>query len=251
MNTQKRKLIIFDVDGTLTKSRSDIDTNIAQSLCRLLEKYNVGIISGGEFEELKERVADKLPCTEALNSLFILPTSGGHLLTSSNGKWQTVYQDTLSNEERDRVKKIALEVIAEIEENPPTEIYGERIEDRKTQLTFSGLGQEAPLELKREWDPGQEKRKSMQTALKKRLPGYEVGIGGTTSIDITRRGHDKAYGIKKLIDYLNVPLENVLFVGDKLAPGGNDYPARTLCIDYKKVNNPKETKRIIDQMLGY
>lgn len=71
-------------------------------------------------------------------------------------------------------------------------IWGERIEDRGSQITFSGLGQHAPLAAKAAWDPDFAKRKRLQAALGLALPGFAVRIGGSTSVDITRAGIDKA-----------------------------------------------------------
>ncbi len=71
-------------------------------------------------------------------------------------------------------------------------------------------------------------------------------MGGSTSIDVTLPGIDKAYGIRKLRDILGIAIDEMIYVGDALFPGGNDYPARetgALCI---QVLNPHETKRVIE-----
>src|SRR3546814_7614704 len=64
--------------------------------------------------------------------------------------------------------------------------WGERIEDRGSQITFSALGQQAPLNAKEQWDPDFAKRKLIQADLRRRMPGMSVNLGGTTSIDVTR-----------------------------------------------------------------
>jgi len=51
-------------------------------------------------------------------------------------------------------------------------------------------------------------------------------MGGTTSIDITKPGIDKAYGIAKLRDQLAMPISEMLFAGDAYLPRGNDTPHR-------------------------
>ena len=91
-----------------------------------------------------------------------------------------------------------------------------------------GLGQQAPLEAKDTWDPNHEKRKKLQAILQDMLPDLSINIGGSTSIDITRKGVDKAYGLKKLSETVGVELDAILFLGDAIFPGGNDYPAKTL-----------------------
>jgi phosphomannomutase len=55
------------------------------------------------------------------------------------------------------------------------------------------------------------------------LPDFAVRIGGSTSIDITRQGIDKGYGIIKLSQASEIPLGDMMFIGDALYPGGNDH----------------------------
>ena len=82
------------------------------------------------------------------------------------------------------------------------------------------------------------------------LPGLEVRIGGTTSTDITRPGIDKAYGIGKLIDALDISKDEVLFFGDKLNEGGNDYPVKAMGIDSIAVDGWETTAYALDGVLG-
>ncbi|MDP3244074.1 MAG: HAD hydrolase family protein, partial [bacterium] len=94
------------------------------------------------------------------------------------------------------------------------------------------------------------KRKKLKALLKDLIPGFTVRLGGTTSIDVTRLGIDKAYGIKKLREILDIELEEMLFVGDALFPGGNDYPVKEAGVASIQVNNSGETKRVIQSFLA-
>ena len=76
------------------------------------------------------------------------------------------------------------------------QVWGEVIEDRGSQITFSALGQQAPLEQKDKWDPDFTKRKKIKAILDTLIPEFSVRMGGATSIDITKPGIDKAYGIR-------------------------------------------------------
>ena len=104
-------------------------------------------------------------------------------------------------------------------------VWGEVIEDRGSQITFSALGQQAPLEEKKKWDPDFAKRKKIKAILDTFIPEFSVRMGGATSIDVTKPGIDKAYGIRKLRDILGISLKEMIFIGDALFAGGNDYPA--------------------------
>src|SRR3546814_15775210 len=70
-------------------------------------------------------------------------------------------------------------------------------------------------------------------------------MGGTTSIDVTREGVDKAYGLERLSCESGIPLDAMLFVGDAIFPGGNDYPAQLLGLDTICVRDPREALSVI------
>jgi hypothetical protein len=97
---------------------------------------------------------------------------------------------------------------------------------RLEQITFSALGQQAPLDEKKKWDPDFAKRRQMKAFLDHLIPEFSVRLGGTTSIDVTKQGIDKGYGIRKLRGILGVAVSEMIFVGDALFPAGNDYPAK-------------------------
>ena len=105
-------------------------------------------------------------------------------------------------------------------------VWGEVIEDRGSQITFSALGQQAPLDEKKKWDPDFAKRKKIKAILDKLIPEFSVRLGGATSIDVTKPGIDKAYGIRKLRDILCIAIRDMIYIGDAVFPGGNDYPAK-------------------------
>jgi phosphomannomutase len=90
----------------------------------------------------------------------------------------------------------------------------------------------------------------MTALLDELIPVFSVRLGGTTSIDITQHGIDKAYGIRKLRDTLGVAIDEMIFVGDALFPGGNDYPAKGAGALSIQVSGPHETKRVIETIVA-
>ena len=129
-------------------------------------------------------------------------------------------------------------------------VWGEVIQDRGSQITFSALGQEAPLDEKKKWDPDFVKRKKIKAVLDTLIPQFSVRLGGATSVDVTRQGIDKAYGIRKLRDILEIPIDQMIFIGDALFPGGNDYPAKAAGVLSIEVRDPDETKRVIEAIVA-
>jgi hydroxymethylpyrimidine pyrophosphatase-like HAD family hydrolase len=75
-------------------------------------------------------------------------------------------------------------------------------------------------------------------------------MGGTTSIDVTKPGIDKAYGIGKLRDHLDISIKDMLFAGDAIFPGGNDYPAQEAGVDSILVRDINETARVIQTVIA-
>jgi phosphomannomutase len=120
----------------------------------------------------------------------------------------------------------------------------------EAQITFSALGQQAPLEEKSKWDPDFMKRKKIKAIIDSLIPEFSVRMGGATSIDVTKSGIDKAYGIGKLGDVLGISLKEMIFVGDALFPVGNDYPAEQAGVMSIPVRGPHETKRVIETIIA-
>ena len=243
-----KKLAIFDLDGTLAESKSAIDAEMAKLLDKLLGTMKVAVISGGNWPQFQKQVLAHLPKNDHLEQLSILPTCGTQFYKYEN-TWTQLYAEDFSSEERDKIissLKKALDQSGEKAEK----VWGEVIEDRGSQITLSALGQEAPLEEKKKWDPDFARRKKIQAILEPLIPGFSVRLGGSTSIDVTKPGIDKAYGIGKLRDILGIAIEEMIFVGDALFPGGNDYPAQQAGVDSIRVRDPDETKRVVETIIA-
>jgi len=243
-----KRLIVFDLDGTLAPSKAALDDEMADLLGRLISVVKVAIISGGDYPQFQKQVLERLPPGSDFANLSILPTSGTKFFVY-DGVWRKLYSEDLTDDQKKKIEN-ALESAVAATGFQPKETWGERIEDRGTQITYSALGQQAPLEAKEKWDPDFSKRKKIQEILSKTLPEFSVRLGGTTSIDVTRPGVDKAYGIRKLQDELGIPIAEMLFIGDAIFPGGNDYPAKEAGTDTIEVRDPEDTKRVIEAIIA-
>jgi hypothetical protein len=249
MKTKKFDLIAFDIDGTLTRSKLPLDNEMAGLLCRLVREYLVAIISGANLEQFKEQILDHLFCEpEDLKNLYLLPVDGTIFCYSEGWKCQS--DAPFSAEEKARIRKVFENIFEASGLEKPHETYGEIVEDRGAQLNFSAFGQDAPIDLKENWDPDNKKRQLMVKVLEKTLPGFSIRIGGTTSIEVTNSGIDKAYGLNKLMGQTGIPKEKILYVGDKLFEGGNDAPVLGLGIECRPVKDPDETKKVILELLA-
>jgi len=244
-----KDLIAFDLDGTLAESKQPLGEPMGDALARLLQVAHVAVISGGDWPQFDKQVASRLPERADRSRLWLMPTTGTKLYIHREGQWAPVYAELFEEAQKQAILA-AFDASLEATGFVPEEVWGERIEDRGSQITFSALGQQAPIHAKEIWDPDFAKRKVIQADLRQRLPGLSINMGGATSIDITREGVDKAYGLKKLRDASGIALEAMMFIGDAIFPGGNDYPAKELGLDTVRVRDPQETLAVIDAIVA-
>jgi phosphomannomutase len=243
-----KTLIVFDLDGTLALSKSPIDDEMVGLLTSLLGVAKVAIISGGDMPQFQTQVIARLPAGDRFDNLFLEPTNGTRFYEYKGG-WQKLYSEDLTDAQKQKITAALQDAVAK-SGFAATKTWGEAIEDRGSQITYSALGQQAPLDEKSKWDPDFAKRQKIKALLDVSLPEFSVRLGGTTSIDVTLPGIDKAYGIGKLRDILGVPVSEMIYVGDALFPGGNDYPVRSTGAVCIQVRDPNETKRVIEAIVA-
>jgi HAD superfamily hydrolase (TIGR01484 family) len=241
------RLVAFDLDDTLAESKCQISDEMAKALNALLQTHSVCIITGGNENQIMQQVVSKIE-PENYERLHLMPTCGTTYIRQINGEWQELYSKKLSDSERSRAIQTlegAAKSLGLWEESP----YGAIIENRGSQITFSALGQKAPVELKKAWDPTGKKKNLMRNYVAQLLPDLEVRSGGSTSIDVTMKGIDKAFGIKNLLNALELGMNEILFIGDRLDPTGNDYPVKAIGVPCRAVSSPDDTLKVIDELL--
>ena len=246
-----KKLIAFDLDDTLAITKSPMSDRMAEVFGKTLEYYDLCVISGGRFEQFQKQVLDRLEVSPSqLRRLHLMPTCGTryYVFDVTNEAWKKVYSEDLSEAQKTQIAAVLEEAAKKLgywEAKP----YGDIIEDRGSQLTFSALGQQAPPEKKYAWDPDGKKKHAIRDYAAPLLPDVEVRVGGTTSVDVTMIGIDKAYGMRKLMELLEIGKDEILFFGDKLEEGGNDYPVKAMGIDSLEVSRWEDTALALEAIL--
>jgi phosphomannomutase len=243
-----KKLIVFDLDGTLAESKSPVDAEMSALLHDLLDLVKVAVISGGDWPQFEKQLLFNLPRDERLVNLSLLPTCGTKFFQYAS-EWKKIYSEDLSAEEKNKIVS-SLNKAVERAGFKAEKVWGDVIEDRGSQITFSALGQQAPLEEKNKWDSNFAKRKKIKAILDTFIPEFSVRMGGATSIDVTKPGIDKAYGIRKLQDLLGISLNEMIFIGDALFAGGNDYPVEEAGVVSISVRGPDETKPVTEAIIA-
>ncbi len=244
-----KKLIAFDLDGTLAESKQPIQEPMAGLLAALTKVADVAVISGGDWPQFQTQVVARIPEGADLTRLFIMPTTGTKLYRFDGSTWKAIYAEVFSDAEKAAILTALDKAVADAGLKGE-KTWGEQIEDRGSQITFSGLGQQAPLDAKKAWDPDFAKRKALQKTVQAALPDLSINVGGSTSIDITRKGIDKAYGMRKLAKNSGVPTTDMLFFGDAIYPGGNDDPVRAAGIDSVCVRDVHETATAVSAVIA-
>jgi HAD superfamily hydrolase (TIGR01484 family) len=245
-----KKVIVFDLDGTLAPSKSSLPDEMEKVLAKLLDRFQICVISGGKFEQFNKQLIPNLKVEPSkLERLHIMPTCGTQYYTYEPRKnvWRQVYAENLSTKEKQDIQ-VALNKGLDDLNLRADKVYGEIIEDRGSQITVSVLGQdivevlgEKGVAIKEAWDPDNKKKQAFRDYVAALIPHLEVKVGGLTSIDVTKPGIDKAYGMKKLIELLGINKEDILFFGDRLQEGGNDYPVKAMGIDSLEVSHWQDT----------
>jgi len=247
-----KKILAFDLDDTLAITKSPISDRMAAVLSEVLENFDICIISGGKYELFQKQVISRLDIgVEKLKRLHLMPTCGTryYRFDESINDWALQYAEDLTDDEKTKIK-VVLEDAAKQTGYWPEDSAGEIIEDRDSQITYSGLGQGASPEAKYAWDPDGAKRMAIRAVALEKIPELEIRLGGTTSIDVTRKGIDKAHGMQKLIDATGFTKEDILFFGDKLQEGGNDYPVKAFGIDSIEVTRWEDTANCLESIVS-
>lgn len=251
-------LVAFDLDDTLAPSKSPVPEPMARALRALLDVVPVCVISGGQINQFRDQVLARIGASPAeLTRLHLMPTCGTRYYRYEGTASETS-DDALAGWTLEYANDLTPEQITEgfaiVEREArrlglwETETWGPVLEDRGSQITFSALGQEAPVDAKRAWDPTGEKKSALRDAVAPYLPELEVRSGGSTSVDITLRGVDKAYGMRRLAEVTGIALDDMLFVGDRLDPAGNDYPVKALGVPCHAVTGWEDTAEYVTDL---
>jgi phosphomannomutase len=240
------KIVAFDLDGTLAESKQPLSEDMKNLLKRLSKLVKIAIISGASFAQLRKQVVPE-------KNFILLPVNGSQCYEYANGDWKLTDEELFPEDIKKNVIDELEKIINDSRFNIPDseEIFGEYIDDRGTQITLSAMGQEAPISEKEIWDPDQKKRLEIREEILKKIKDVDVSIAGMTSIDILPRGRDKAHGLIKLLDRYWMKKKEMIFIGDAVFPGGNDFSPQQAHIKTIKVKDPHTTAEVIKRFIDH
>ena len=228
-NKGTRRHLFFDLDNTLTRSRSKITPEMHSLLQSL--PHDIVVISGASVEQIRHQL-DDLP-------VYYMGQNGNHTVYGDSELWL----DALTPEEGSEIRTH----IASLPRTWEVPDEGDLIEDRGCQLSYSIYGHHAPVAEKEAFDPDQKKRRALLDASPLESDTIEVKIAGTTTLDYFKRGKNKGHNVMRLIEHLGWDKGECLYFGDALFPGGNDETVIGV-IDTQAVIDPTDTYARLEAM---
>ncbi len=244
------RAILFDLDDTLAESFETPSPEMIGRVLRLLSHVPVAIITGRDFPWMARDFLPQIARSGLAERFYVFPEGAAQCLQWDGSLWKERYGETLSEEDRAHIEKAILESAEETGVLNGLPVYGERFVQKRAMVAFAALGRDVPRDLKYSWDPNNAKRAALREAIAARLPEFDVLMGGATSTDITKKGVNKSYGVRWLSERLGIPAQEMLYVGDALYPGGNDYVVIETGIQARSTSGPVETQKIIDELLA-
>jgi HAD superfamily hydrolase (TIGR01484 family) len=243
------RAILFDLDDTLAESFETPSKEMIERVLRLLARVPVAIVTGRDFPWMARDFLPQIARSGLTDRFFVFPEGAAQCLQWDGTEWKELYGESLSEEDRERIQRAIVESAEETGVLVGLPVFGERFVQKRAMIAFAALGRDVPRDLKYSWDPDNTKRAALRDAIAAKLPEFDVLMGGATSTDITKKGVNKSYGVRWLAQHLSIPAAEMLYVGDALYPGGNDYVVIDTGIQTRSTKGPEETKKIIDELL--
>lgn len=252
-------VVLFDMDGTLTPAREEIDWDVVAAVRKLTGLCRVGIISGSDMDYISQQ-CERLFSLSGPDpaQLDILPCNGTKLYQWKYTKYEIVHEANMVEEigeehYRSLIQFCSTSQSAIIAEHSDIPFSGTFIQYRGSLLNWCPVGRSADSGQRKAFINSDEKAglrsryaDAMREIIKERKIPVTVALGGSTSLDIYPDGWDKTYGLKHYKD------QDVYFIGDRCEEGGNDwhiYEALKSADRAWQTTGPTATIKIINEII--
>lgn len=222
----QKKLICFDLDGTLTQHKTPLSDANRAVLDKLGERYKLVMCGGGGCERIYNQM-----------NHYPIDIMGNYSMQESrvvDGQLQIIRQEHVSVD-----TAYVLTTCDYLRRKYGyTDYKGESVEFHPSgMMTFALIGTKAEAEDKLAFDPDKKKRQVMFLEVCQLFKDYAVFIGGTTSFDLAEKKFNKYAATMRYAGEHGFKKDEVLFVGDDFGDGGNDSHVRLYGMDYIQIDD--------------
>ncbi|RDB23546.1 Phosphomannomutase [Hypsizygus marmoreus] len=242
-----KKLVLFDVDGTLTPARQALSPEMIAALDDLRKKAIVGFVGGSDLVKISEQLS--VNGSNAVDDFDYAFAENG--LTAYKLGKPLESQSFIKFLGEDRYKPLVNFILHYVADMDIPIKRGTFVEFRNGMVNVSPIGRNATIEERLAFQAYDQKhglRGAFVKALQEKFPDYGLtySIGGQISFDIFPNGWDKTYALRHVEDE---EFDEIHFFGDKTYKGGNDYEIfsdpRTIG---HSVTSPADTIRILAEL---
>ncbi len=229
-----KKLICFDLDGTLTQHRSPLSEENRALLDELAKRYKLIMVGAGNAPRIYEQMGHY--------PIDILANYGMQESKMIDGEFKIIREDTTYPD-----REYFLNTVQYLREKYGyTEYKGDSVEFHPSgMVTFALLGTKADIADKIAFDPTREKRRVMYDEVLSLFPDYTVYIGGSSSFDFSAKQYNKYDAVMKYASEHGYEKDEILYVGDDFGDGGGDSHIRLGGMDYIDV---KDYRRVSEDL---
>lgn len=239
---QKKKHWFFDLDNTLTRSRSPATDEMVDALTRLAQGHTIVVVSGAVHKQILQQM------TPRLKGLFLALSQSGNVAHDAQG--QLLWERVLCWRSQYAIYAWIENALMYCDkEGWLGDDLDDLVQDRVCQVSFSPVGHNADLNLKEAFDPDHQKRQQLLKSVPFESNFVDVRVGGTTCLDFTIQNSTKGTNIKHLCEQQGWDIADCVYVGDALNPGGNDESVIGVC-DTVSVLGPIETLAILKEVVA-
>jgi len=244
------KAVLFDFDDTLAPSFEPPSAEMVSRVSLLIQRMPVAIVTGRDFAWMDRDFLPRVATADHTERFYVMPEGAAQCFVWSGRAWKEMYGHSLGEKDRGHIEKVILECVRKTGVLEGLPVFGPQFVHRKAAVAFAALGWQVPRDLRHTWDPGNVRRTALRDSIARELPGFDVLMGGSTTIDVTKKGINKSCGVLWLSEHLRIQPQEMLYVGDTLFPGGNDYVVIPTGVQTRETNGPEQTLSIIGEVLA-
>lgn len=259
--TTKEKVFLFDMDGTLTPPREQVEPNMVRALRELSKHYRIGIITGSDLDYIKQQLFVMFDIGGVpVDRVDLLPCNGTKKYVANQSRRFVIEHEAdmlgeIGSDAYYSILRFCMQRQIEMMDCEKQLPYGGTFfQYRGSLLNWCQIGRSVGAKERSALEAVDEEkqyRRRYADQLTLHLAGkgipVTVALGGSTSLDIYPNGWDKTYGLK------HYPNQEVYFAGDRCDAGGNDWhiyeALRPLGRSFK-VSSPNDTINLIEQFIS-